>query len=136
ENLICAGAFDMLEGNRAMLMENVEMLGKISSASAYEKESGQVSLFGGDAGTKEKKTLQAKTAWDDLSRLQKEFGALGFYLSSHPLDTFGPLLKRLGAVSAASLSAIAGSTGSTRAKVAGIVISKQERTAKSGNRFA
>jgi DNA polymerase-3 subunit alpha len=136
ECLIAAGAFDALNKNRAQLMDHVEMLNKLSSQKAYERESGQVSLFGEGKGVQEKKTLAEKAPWDDLVKLQKEFSALGFYLSSHPLDAYKPLLERFGVVRASALAAVAGRTGSTRVKVAGLVIAKQERTAKSGNRFA
>ncbi|MBI3418757.1 MAG: DNA polymerase III subunit alpha [Proteobacteria bacterium] len=136
ENLACAGAFDALEANRACLMENVEMLVKLSGHSTQERQSGQVSLFADAPQQTVKPQLREAAPWEDLLRLQKEFGALGFYLSSHPLDAFRPLLERLGVVRAAQLSSVAGGTGSVRRKVAGIMVSKQERTAKSGNRFA
>jgi DNA polymerase-3 subunit alpha len=136
ENLTCAGAFDQMEKNRARVFDNVEMLVKQSSQSAQERNSGQVSLFGGPVAQTVKAQLKDVKPWEDLLRLQKEFGALGFYLSSHPLDAFKPLLERLGAVRAAQLPSVAGASGSIRRKVAGILVSKQERTAKSGNRFA
>jgi DNA polymerase-3 subunit alpha len=136
ENLTCAGAFDAMEKNRARVFDNVEMLVKQSSQSAQERNSGQVSLFGGPVAQTVKAQLKDVAPWEDLLRLQKEFGALGFYLSSHPLDAFRPLLERMGAVRASQLAGVAGASGSIRRKVAGILVSKQERTAKSGNRFA
>ena len=36
--------------------------------------------------------------WPVHERLGEEFGAMGFYLSGHPLDAYGAALKRLGAV--------------------------------------
>ncbi len=134
ENLICAGAFDALMPNRARAIENVELMTRLSSQSTQERASGQVSLFG-DSPAATPQLKDAK-AWEELVRLQKEFSALGFYLSAHPLDAYKPLLERLGVVKATALGAVAGSSGSTRRKVAGIIINKQERTAKSGNRFA
>lgn len=136
ENLIRAGAFDGILKNRARLIENVELFTRLAAASTYERESGQVSLFGGESSMQAKPQMRDVTAWDELVRLQEEFGALGFYLSAHPLDAYKPLLDRLGVVRASSLGSVAGSTGTTRRKVAGIIVSKQERTAKSGNRFA
>ena len=135
ENLINAGAFDGLHKNRAQLIEHVEMFTRLASAATQERESGQVSLFGGPA-TASKPQMQDVKPWDELIKLQNEFSALGFFLSSHPLDAYRPLLDRLGTIRASGLPAAAGASGSTRRKIAGIVISKQERTAKSGNRFA
>ncbi|NDE90372.1 MAG: DNA polymerase III subunit alpha [Alphaproteobacteria bacterium] len=135
ENLINAGAFDSLHRNRAQLIEHVEMFTRLASAAGYERESGQVSMFGAVENTS-KPQMQDVKPWDELVKLQNEFSALGFFLSSHPLDAYRPLLDRLGAIRASGLAAAAGASGSTRRKIAGIVISKQERTAKSGNRFA
>ncbi len=136
ENLSSAGAFDSLEPSRAKVMENVEMLVKLCGQSTQERNSGQVNLFGTAQQPAAKPTLKDVAPWDDLTKLQKEFGALGFYLSSHPLDGYRALLDRLGVVRASQLASVAGGTGSTRRKVAGILVGKQERTAKSGNRFA
>lgn len=136
ESLIAAGAFDDLNKNRAQLTENVEVFTKLASASSYERSSGQVSLFADAGAPAAKPQLRDTPMWDELVKLQHEFSALGFYLSAHPLDAYKPLLERLGVVKSTALSAVAGSTGSTRRKLAGIIITKQERTAKSGNRFA
>jgi DNA polymerase-3 subunit alpha len=136
ENLICAGAFDALYKNRAQLVENVEVFTRLASAASYERDSGQVSLFADAPQGSDRTQLREAAPWDELVKLQNEFSALGFYLSAHPLDAYRPLLERLGVVKSNSLAAVAGGTGSTRRKVAGIIITKQERTAKSGNRFA
>ncbi len=135
ENLINAGAFDGMHKNRAQLIDHVEMFTRLASAASQERESGQVSMFG-NAQNISKPQMQDVKPWDELVKLQNEFSALGFFLSSHPLDAYRPLLDRLGAIKASGLAGAAGSSGSTRRKIAGIVISKQERTAKSGNRFA
>jgi DNA polymerase-3 subunit alpha len=74
--------------------------------------------------------------WDQLDRLAHEFNAIGFYLSAHPLDGFAKPLARLRVVNSADLLKKATGGGSTRFPMAGVVINKQERVAKSGNRFA
>jgi DNA polymerase-3 subunit alpha len=112
------------------------MLVKLSGHSTSERQSGQVNLFGDAPVSTVKPQLKDVPPWESLLQLQKEFGALGFYLSSHPLDMYRPLLERLGAVRSSQLGSIPGGTGPTRRKVAGILVTKQERTAKSGNRFA
>jgi DNA polymerase-3 subunit alpha len=71
-----------------------------------------------------------------MERLQHEFAAIGFYLSAHPLDSFGASLKRLDVVSFADLPRWLKAKGATRARVAGLVVGKQERTSQKGNRFA
>ncbi len=61
---------------------------------------------------------------------------MGFYLSSHPLDSYKILLERLGVLPVMSVGKQLLGRDSSRVKLAGIVLSKQERIAKSGNRFA
>ena len=70
-----------------------------------------------------------------MARLRHEFDAIGFYLSAHPLDAFGENLERLGVVAAADLEQ-AREREPGRKKLAGILVGKQERTSRSGNRFA
>jgi DNA polymerase-3 subunit alpha len=137
EGLAMAGAFDSLCQNRAQVIASIDILLKHSHMTADEKASGQASMFSslGDVSLPRPSLPPAK-AWDEMTRLQKEFQSLGFYLSAHPLDNYSALLDRLGAVTSASVPARKAAGGSSRFKLAGIVMAKQERTAKSGNRFA
>ncbi|NTU76995.1 MAG: DNA polymerase III subunit alpha, partial [Alphaproteobacteria bacterium] len=134
EGLAMAGAFDSLNRNRAQVVAAIDMVLKHGHAASDERNSGQANIFG--ALDTVRPALPKAKAWDDLTRLQHEFQALGFYLSAHPLDTYGALLERLNVVSAGSVGNRLNPMGASRFKLAGIVLSKQERTAKSGNRFA
>ena len=80
--------------------------------------------------------LPPATAWPEMEKLQHEFEAIGFYLSSHPLDAYGKSLDRVGVVRIVDLPARLAAGGSTRYKLAGIVVGKKERTSARGNRFA
>src|SRR5260370_32983048 len=71
-----------------------------------------------------------------MGRLKQEFERMGFYLWSHPLDAYGRSLERVGVVRSAELPARVAMGGSTRFKLAGIVVGKKERTSARGNRFA
>ena len=68
-----------------------------------------------------------------MERLSEELEAVGFYLSAHPLDTYGAKLKRLKSIRFADLLA---SGRSGPATLAGTVIAKKERTSGKGNRYA
>jgi DNA polymerase-3 subunit alpha len=107
---------------------------------ASDRDSGMGSLFDGAAApTLRAPKLPTLADWDSLARLRREFEAIGFYLSAHPLDGYERPLARLGVVSSAGLSGAAAANlggGSTRYRMAGIVVARQERTARSGNRFA
>ncbi|HLJ31335.1 MAG TPA: DNA polymerase III subunit alpha [Candidatus Babeliales bacterium] len=92
ESLICAGAFDTLPGNRAQQYSEVEHL--IDLATAHKKNSltGQMDLFsaGKKDTTKENDTYSFALLpeWSDKEKLEKERDAIGFYISSHPLETY------------------------------------------------
>ena len=136
ENLARAGAFDGLNPNRRQVFEAAETVVRHASAAASERDSAQVNLFGGgDAAPAPDLVLPQGADWPAMDRLRHEFEAIGFYLSAHPLDAYGAGLRRLGVVNAADLEAeLARDPG--RKKLAGIVIGKQERTSRQGNRFA
>ncbi len=135
ENLATAGAFDSLNRNRAQVMEAVDLLLKHSHQTADERGSGQSNMFG-EAHAASKPPLPPAKMWDDLTRLQHEFQALGFYLSAHPLDNYRAVLERIGVTMAAAVASRQRALGPSRFKLGGIVLGKQERTSKNGNRFA
>ena len=71
-----------------------------------------------------------------MERLQNEFAAIGFYLSSHPLAAYERSLQRLGVTRAADLPLLLQRGAPGRIKLAGTIIDRQERTSAKGNRFA
>lgn len=137
EALAAAGAFDCLVQNRAQAYAAAEMLLRYGASVAEEKESGQESLFGSaEESTLALPPLPDVEQWDPLEALQREFGAVGFYLSAHPLDTMAQQLKRLGVVSSGEVLQKIEDSPTTRFKMAGIVLKKRERVSAKGNRFA
>jgi DNA polymerase III subunit alpha len=137
EALAKSGAFDPLNRNRAQSLAAAEMLLRCAAAASEDRESRQVSLFGDSDGAAARgPALPAVQDWPPIERLQQEFDAIGFYLSSHPLDAYGRSLERLGVVRFADLPARLAGGGSTRYKLAGIVVGRKERTSTRGSRFA
>ncbi|HVO03438.1 MAG TPA: DNA polymerase III subunit alpha [Candidatus Cybelea sp.] len=134
ENLVLAGAFDSLNRNRRQVYDSVEQMLRQANAAHEAKGSAQNNLFGDAASVR--LTLPAVLDWPPMERLQQEFSAIGFYLSAHPLDAYGSGLKRLDVVAFADLPGWLRARGTSRAKVAGIVVGKQERTSQKGNRYA
>jgi DNA polymerase-3 subunit alpha len=136
ENLIKAGAFDHLDPNRARLFTGAEMLLKRAQATAEDRGSGQIGLFGGFGAKPEPLRLPEMPDWPMLDRLGFEAEAIGFHLTSHPLDSFGSTLKRLGVLSSTRLEAAA-ANGTGRVKVAGIMIGAPKiRPTRTGGRMA
>ena len=60
---------------------------------------------------------------------------MGFYLSGHPLDSYGPALKRLGASTYAALVEDR-RRGGFKAKIAGTLIKKSERRGRNDQMYA
>ena len=137
ENLIKAGAFDLIHKNRRQLSENIDQILSQADFHRREAQSDQVSLFGGaDQKDLDKIKLAAIADWSSNDKLQFEFDALGLYLSAHPLDSYAKQLEKLKTVSSAHLEDLLVKKGATQVKLAGQVTSVQERVSAKGNRFA
>ncbi len=134
ESLAKAGAFDPLDPNRAQTFAAAELLLRQASRSASERQDGQGSLFG--LGLSDRPSLPLVEDWPPVEKLQHEFAAIGFYLSSHPLDAYGKSLERAGILRWAELPTALAANGTTRFRLAGIVVGRKERTSARGNRFA
>jgi DNA polymerase-3 subunit alpha len=67
-------------------------------------------------------------------RLRREYDAVGFFLSGHPLDDYATALKRLRVQSWSEFSR-AVKAGATAGKVAATVLSRMERRTKTGNKM-
>jgi len=135
ENLVRAGAFDSLNPNRRQLVENSDRILGGAQAAQRERESGQASMFGGDNGPSEDIRLTSIPDWPVHERLGEEFSAMGFYLSGHPLDSYGNALKRLGATTFAAMQDDR-RRGGFKAKLAGTVIKKSERRGRNDQMYA
>ncbi|MCF4164586.1 DNA polymerase III subunit alpha [Zavarzinia compransoris] len=136
ENLAKGGAFDSLEKSRARVVQGAEHIVRFADVATREREAQQENLFGGGGSASgDVLNLPQVAAWTAMDQSANEFDALGFYLSAHPMDGYGRSLDRLGVTRLGQVERrIAG--GQTRLRIAGIVLSRQEKVAKSGNRFA
>jgi DNA polymerase-3 subunit alpha len=94
---------------------------------------GQSELFGGPASS-EPLTLPALEAWLPAERLKREYEAVGFFLSGHPLDDYAAALKRLRVQSWAEF-ARAVKAGAGAGRVAGTVVSRTERRTRTGSKM-
>ncbi|MBY4638548.1 DNA polymerase III subunit alpha [Gluconacetobacter entanii] len=138
ENLARAGAFDTILPNRAQACASAETVLRRAQSHAQEAASGQIGLFGGGGGgapTRETLRLPSVPDWPEFDRLNMEADAIGFHLTAHPLDSYGPLMRRLGVVKSTGLEAAA-AAGITRVKIAGCVVDRKERPTRTGNKMA
>ena len=133
ESLAAAGAFDTLDSNRARVFGGAEAILAACQRSHEASTLGQNDMFGGasDAPTI---MLPQIEPWLPAERLRREYDAIGFFLSGHPLDDYATVLKRLRVQSWAEFSR-AVKTGATAGKVAATVVSRMERRTKTGNKM-
>jgi DNA polymerase III subunit alpha len=132
ENLAKAGAFDALEPDRAKAHASVDAM--LGTAGARGREQGQAALFGEADLAPSLPTIKCEP-WPAMERLAREFEAIGFYLSAHPLDAYAKALNRIGVVGYADAVRNLG-PAAQRIRLAGTVIRRQERTSAKGNRYA
>jgi DNA polymerase-3 subunit alpha len=98
ENLACAGALDCFPGSRAQKYTDIEHIIATATTIKKEKATGQMSLFGASRPQdyEETFTFTTQTNWSEKEKLEKEKEVLGFYISSHPLDSYKKQYSCLG----------------------------------------
>ncbi len=134
EGLICAGALDCFGHDRAALLGGLERILGFAQRASEDRSSGQGDIFGSGAAGPEKISLPEYTPFLPSEQLHREFQVLGFYLSAHPLDSYSELLGRL-RVQTFGDFAQAVRQGAGAGRLAGTVVSKQERKTKTGNKM-
>jgi DNA polymerase-3 subunit alpha len=132
EGLVQAGAFDTLDPDRARVFASLEQVMAIGARTQSDAVAGQDNLFGGV----EPETIRAPRveSWLPGERLTREYEAVGFFLTGHPLDGYQNLLGRM-KVSRWSEFCASVRQGATAGRLAATVLSRQEKRTKSGNRM-
>ena len=134
ESLAASGAFDALEANRARIFAAVDSLLAVAQREHEAVESGALQFSFGGPAAREPVRLPAVEAWLPAERLQKEFDAIGFFLTGHPLDDYAAALKRMRVQSFAEF-ARAIRSGGTAGRVAGTVVARTERRTRTGSKM-
>ena len=133
ESLVAAGAFDAIEKNRARAFAAVDTTLATAQRAHEDEAIGQSELFSG-AAAPAPIVLPAVENWLPAERLQREYEAVGFFLSGHPLDDYAAALKRLRVQSWAEF-ARAVKAGAGAGRVAGTVVARTERRTKNGTKM-
>jgi DNA polymerase-3 subunit alpha len=134
ENLIAAGALDELEPDRARACAAVDAMMNLAQQAAEASSGGMLDMFGGVASADVQLRIPDHQPWPAAERLQREYDAVGFFLSGHPLDEYGDLLRRLGTLSWVEFCRSIRS-GNSVGKVAATVLDRTERRTKTGNKM-
>jgi DNA polymerase-3 subunit alpha len=133
ESLVAAGAFDSIERNRASVFAAVDTMLGTAQRAHEDAAIGQSELFGGSAAPTPI-ALPVMEPWLPAERLKREYEAVGFFLSGHPLDDYASALKRLRVQSWAEFSR-AVKAGAGAGRVAGTVVARTERRTKNGSKM-
>ncbi|HEY8384190.1 MAG TPA: DNA polymerase III subunit alpha [Microvirga sp.] len=134
ENLIAAGALDELEPERAKACAAVDAMMSLAQQAAEASAGGMMDMFGGVASGDVQLRIPPYDPWPASERLQREYDAVGFFLSGHPLDEYGDLLKRLNVQSWVDFCRSV-KAGNSVGKVAATVLDRTERRTKTGNKM-
>ncbi len=137
EALIKSGTFDAVHGRmkRAALCASAEQAIAAGQKTARDKASGQGALFGlggpGPVAAAQNAAAPLATvpAWTESETLSNEKEALGFYVSSHPIEAWRPWAA---AFVSASTQTIKQAPQDTRVVIVGLVQSVRTLVVKSG----
>jgi DNA polymerase-3 subunit alpha len=141
ESLVSAGAFDSLNTSdhpigawRAMMFSSIDSALQAGQRAFEDRVRGQSGLFGHDAEeVLAEQFSEEADPWTLAELAERERGALGFYLSAHPLDAFGDIVRSVGAVLIHDGMQMA---NGTQTVLAGSIGGLQIRTSRQGNQFA
>ena len=132
ETLAAAGAFDEIEPDRALVFENAERLLQHGLSVASDRQSGQDGLFGQSGATA--LALTAAKGWAAPERMKREFEAIGFFLSGHPLDDYASVMARMRLDLWTRFSENV-RRGASAGRLAALVLDRAERRTKSGSKM-
>ena len=137
EGLICSGALDSLDDNRAKLAANADLLLAVAEAASRERESGQAGLFGDAAEAQDTLRLREAERWSRSETMAKERENFGFYFAAHPVENWRHVASSNGARSYAALIEHSGIGGGGRspAVMAALVEGVRKGTTKRGKPF-
>ena len=136
EGLIMAGAFDEIEQNRALLMENIEILLLESSRLKKKNIDGQTDIFAGIEESKPEIRLPEKQEWTRGRKLAGEFEFLGSYLSGHPLEGYSRAIKKHSVTSYAEFISDVKIKKHKQARLAGVIHARVNRRGKTGRNYS
>lgn len=145
ESLIKAGAFDSLTGdlgvNRGQVFGALDRALEQGRGAQRDRLSGQTSLFGdllagaaaaGAENGRDPAAYREFSPWDERTLLSHEKGAVGFYMSGHPMERHVEEAARL---STCNTETIRRCRRGEKATLAGMVMDLTQRQTQAGKRL-
>ena len=130
--LAAAGVFDEFEPNRAKVHAGIPALVAWSVKKRDMANAAIKDMFASEFAPPE---FPQTKPWTTEERMTQEFGAIGFYLTGHPLDEHLPALRRIGLRTFDEVSSDLSLNGEM-VTLCGSVTKREERKSKKGSSFA
>ncbi len=132
EGLVKAGAFDSINNNRQALFNSIPNF-ILKSKSIFEnKAANQIDLFSSNESNNDEIVLSIED-WKFEERLSKEFEAVGFFISNHPLNQFKEIFDDYKILNYSDLNS---KNDLKNGNIAATLLKIQERKTAKGNSYA
>ena len=132
EGLVKAGAFDNLNKNRYSLFDSIPNF-ILKTKNIYDnKSANQIDLFA-EESTSENDIINNIEDWKFEERLSKEFEAVGFFISDHPLNQFTEIFDDYKIIDYSNFNS---RDEIKNGNIAATLLKVQERKTAKGNSYA
>ena len=132
EGLVKAGAFDSINNNRQSLFNSIPNFILKTKNMFENKSANQIDLFSEDE-TIQDNIVNEIEDWKFEERLSKEFEAVGFFISDHPLNQFTEIFDDYKIIDYSNFNL---SDEIREANIAATLLKVQERKTAKGNSYA
>ncbi len=132
EGLIKGGAFDCLNANRKSIIDSVPNLILKSKNIHENKATNQIDLFSSETIEKDE-LINNSEDWNFEDRLAKEFEAIGFFISDHPLNQFKDVFEEYKIV---NFNKFSQDPDTSETNIAATLLKIQEKKTQKGNSYA
>jgi len=132
EGLVKAGAFDSLNKNRQSLFDSIPNFILKTKNLFDNRSANQIDLFS-DEETAQNDIINDIQDWKFEDRLSKEFEAVGFFISDHPLNQFTEIFDDYKIIDYSNFNS---NDDVKDANIAATLLKIQERKTTKGNTYA
>ncbi len=132
EGLVKAGAFDKFNTNRHALHDSIPAMIAKNKNIFDNKSVNQIDLFSEDESSKDDILIKTED-WKFEERLSKEFEAVGFFISDHPLNQFTEIFNDY---KITDYSSFISKEDLKDSNIAATLLKVQERKTAKGNSYA
>ncbi len=131
EGMVKSGAFDKLNENRQAIFNSIPNI-ILKSKNLFEnKAANQIDLFGSN-NVKDTEIIEKIKDWEFEERLKKEFEAIGFFISDHPLNQFKEIFDDYNIV---NFNDFNNEKHNNERNIAGTILKIQEKKTQKGNSY-